>query len=114
MERGVAVTPNRQETTMYRTLIAAAVFAAISLGTTSLSQAQESGFNDVNTLDQYAQQVPGADVQGQPTGDERDAGTIQAQDRFWVWYAPACWSRWVYVGYNWFGRPVYQRYVWCR
>jgi len=99
---------------MNRTLTAAAAFAVISFGAANVSEAQELSFNDVNTLDQYAQQVPGADVQGQPTGEERDAETIQGQDRFWVWYAPYCWSRWVYVGYNWFGRPVYQRYTWCR
>jgi hypothetical protein len=94
---------------MYRTFIAAAAFVAISLGAPGASHAQE-----MNSLDQYAQAVPSGDVQGQPTGEERDAGTIQSQDRFWVWYAPACWSRWIYVGYNWFGRPVYRRYVWCR
>ena len=96
---------------MYRTLIAAAAFAVMSLGAANVSHAQ-----DLATPDQYTRQAqaPGEDVQGRPVGEPTEGENVQSQDRFWVWYGPACWSRLVFVGYNWFGRPLYQRYVWCR
>jgi hypothetical protein len=94
---------------MYRTLIAVAAFAAISFGTAGVSWAQQP-----ESLDQYTRQPPPADVQGEPTGEEREGKDIQDQDRFWVIFSPLCWSRWVYVGNNVFGVPLYRRYLWCR
>jgi len=96
---------------MYRTLIAAAAFAVVSFGAVNISQAQQW-----NTVDEFVRQVqaPSEDVQGQPTGEEKEGDAVEAQDRFWIIYSPYCWSRWVYVGYNYYGRPLYRRYVWCR
>jgi len=94
---------------MARILIAAAAFAALSLGMANGSHAQQS-----ETLDQYARQPPPQDAQGEPTGEERTGPEIQDQDRFWIIFSPLCWSRWVYVGNNVFGVPLFRRYVWCR
>jgi hypothetical protein len=51
-------------------------------------------------------------VQGQPTNEERE--DVQENDRFWVWVDGYCWHRWVFIGYNGFGRPVYRNYRFCR
>lgn len=99
---------------MYRALIAAAAFAAISVGAINACHAQEWDAGDWNAQDQYSQQPLSDDVQGQPTDEETEGRNFQGQERYWVWYRPYCWSRWVYVGYNGWGRPVYRRYVWCR
>ena len=96
---------------MHRTLIAAAAFALISLGTVNAPHAQELTSPLLNSTDQIAMQTPGDDVQGQPTGEERQ-GEVQAQVRYWVW-VNACWSRWRFVGYNQWGYPLYRRYVSC-
>jgi hypothetical protein len=58
--------------------------------------------------------MPGDDVLGQATGDELVIPNAQAQDRYWVWVNGTCWSRWVFVGYNWWGQATYRRYVYCR
>jgi hypothetical protein len=106
---------------MYRTLIAAAAFAAISLGTANVSHAQQFSLPtwgaQIQTQTQVApasEPTPGTDLLGQPTGEEREGETANANDRYWVWVNGGCWSRWVYVGNNWWGWPVYRRYVWCR
>jgi hypothetical protein len=109
---GVAGTPQTQQIAMYRTLIAAAAFAVISLGTVNASSAQGFSLPALNGTDQVALAAPGDDVHGQPTGEEKEGQDVQSQERAWVWIN-ACWSRWYFVGYNWWGRPVYRRYVSC-
>jgi hypothetical protein len=105
---------------MYRTLIAAAAFTAISLGTANVSNAQQFSLpawgaqTETQTQVLSSEQAPGAGVLGQPTGDEREGNTVAANDRYWVWVNGGCWSRWVYVGNNWWGWPLYRRYVFCR
>ena len=96
---------------MYRMLIAAAAFAAISIGTVNASSAQGFSLQPLNSTDQVTLQAPGADVQGTPTGEVKE-GEVQAGERYWAWIN-SCWSRWYFVGYNWWGRPLYRRYVSC-
>src|SRR5436190_20013064 len=104
---------------MYRTFIAAAAFAVISVGAITTSHAQGWQLPELNAPNQYtssqysSQAVPGDDMQGQPTGEEREAQDLQPQDRAWVW-VNSCWTRWNYVGTNWWGRSIYRRYVVCR
>ena len=91
---------------MFRALIAAAAFAALSFGSVTASQAQ------TRTIPEEVQKLaPGDDVQGQPTNEERE--DVQENDRFWVWVDGYCWHRWVFIGYNGFGRPVYRNYRFC-
>jgi hypothetical protein len=111
-QRGVAMTPDKQEITMHHTLIAAALFGALSLPTAAVSYAQEWNTKEWNYENASSSQPPSEDVQGQPTGEESEK--LEGQNRSWVWYSQYCWSRWAYVGYNWWGRPVYRRYVSCR
>jgi hypothetical protein len=88
---------------MYRMLIAAAAFIAISLGSVNASSAQGSA--------QVTRELPSAEVQGTPTDEERE-GEVQESERSWVWI-DSCWSRWYFVGYSRFGIPLYRRYVYC-
>jgi len=97
---------------MYRTLVAAAAFAVISAGAVTTSLAQESRLPGVNAPGEPSTR-PGEEIQGESTGEEREAQDVQPQDRMWVW-VNSCWTRWSYVGTNFFGRPIYRRYVWCR
>ena len=96
---------------MYRMLIAAAAFTAISLGTVNASSAQGFSLQPLVGTDQTTLQSPGGDVQGTPTGEVRE-GEVQSSERYWVWIN-SCWSRWYFVGYSRFGFPLYRRYVSC-
>src|SRR3954453_14973908 len=104
---------------MYRTFIAAAAFAVISVGAITTSQAQGWSLPELNAPGQYTNQTgqytsqPGLGDEGQSTGEEREAQEMQPQDRTWVW-VNSCWTRWSYVGTNWRGRAIYRRYVVCR
>jgi len=97
---------------MYRTLIAAVAFAAISAGAITTSHAQASRLPESNAPGEFSAR-PGEEVQGEATNEEREAQDVQPEERMWVW-VNSCWSRWRYVGNNIFGRPLYRRYVWCR
>jgi hypothetical protein len=88
---------------MYRMLIAAAAFVAISLGSVNASSAQADPGS--------TREAPSADVQGTPT-DEVKEGEVQESDRYWVWIN-SCWSRWSFFGYSRSGIPLYRRYVYC-
>jgi hypothetical protein len=106
---------DRGEATMYRTLIAAIAFVAISLATSSASHAQDfSPLQNFNGQDQFAFQAPAEAAEGQFTGEEQSGDTIQPQERYWVWVNSYCWRQWVFVGYNYRGQAVYRRYVYCR
>src|SRR4051794_18227542 len=110
----VSLTPDKPEITMYRTILAAAAFAVISVGAITTSHAQQWALPELNASTPYTtQSVPGDDMQGQSTGEEREAQELEPQDRAWVW-VNSCWTRWSYVGTNWWGRAIYRRYVVCR
>src|SRR5262245_44379484 len=103
---------------MYRTLVAAAAFAVISVGAITTSHAQQWNLPELSAPAQLSNQyisqpAPGDDIQGRSTGEEREAQDLEPQDRYWVW-VNSCWTRWSYVGTNWWGRRIYRRYVWCR
>src|SRR5215831_4735317 len=69
---GVAATPQTKETTMYRTLITAAAFVAISFGTVTASHAQGFSLQPLNSAEQTTVQAPADNVQGTPTNEVKE------------------------------------------
>ena len=102
---------------MYRTLIAAAALATISLGASNASLAQEWNIRDWSaptwtSRDQLSEETPTEDVEGQLTGEETQAPNAEEQGRCWGWH-----HGWHHGWHGWHGwhhgwhRPVY---VWYR